>query len=375
MPEPAPILLDAAPAPRPARLLWRRTLPAEVTAAHDDPSDLPAVHRIEVPGLLAGGLAYGGQGLTGQGGRVVDAGLAPAYMTAMLLLADERNALDRTWIAALRDPAAAWVRHDGPVLVPVHPNWGWGHVLVEVLPRLLLLHESSPADWPVALAATAPGWLRGLVEAAAPGRPLLRFDPATEVVAAPLLVGASEPVAQARLRPALLDRIDAMRARLAAALPPPAEPLPRRIWVSRAGLGGATGRRIMGAPEVEAAAAARGFVAVRPETLSLAEQARLFAGAEAVAGAYGSGLHNTLFSGPRTLVVALNWINAYQSNIASARRHVVGFVIPDDGRFRDASRILLRGERKFPFSPERVARKLDEALEAVGLRPGGPGGH
>jgi capsular polysaccharide biosynthesis protein len=76
--------------------------------------------------------------------------------------------------------------------------------------------------------------------------------------------------------------------------------LPRRILVSRAR---AAMRRIANHEEVRAACAARGFVEVALEDLPIARQWRLFAGAEAVVAAHGSGLANIAFMAPGALLV------------------------------------------------------------------------
>lgn len=68
-----------------------------------------------------------------------------------------------------------------------------------------------------------------------------------------------------------------------------------------------------------------GFETVHPETLGVAEQMELFAGAEAVLGSWGSGLTNLIFSPPGTLVIELQpedvgyGGNAFVWNIASIR--------------------------------------------------------
>jgi capsular polysaccharide biosynthesis protein len=48
-----------------------------------------------------------------------------------------------------------------------------------------------------------------------------------------------------------------------------------------------------------------GFTVVAPETLSFAEQARLFAGAEAVVAPHGAALANAVFCRPGTRIVEL----------------------------------------------------------------------
>jgi capsular polysaccharide biosynthesis protein len=85
--------------------------------------------------------------------------------------------------------------------------------------------------------------------------------------------------------------------------PAPAADSPRRVYLSRSGVAGS--RRIRNEPEVEGFLAKRGFAIVRPETLSVDEQARLAAGAEVIVGPYGANLANLVFAERATRVVVI----------------------------------------------------------------------
>jgi len=76
----------------------------------------------------------------------------------------------------------------------------------------------------------------------------------------------------------------------------------RKLYVSR---GGTARRRIDNETEVEAALRGAGFETVRPETLSVLEQVRLFSQASHVIGSSGAALTNTLFCPPGARVVVL----------------------------------------------------------------------
>jgi capsular polysaccharide biosynthesis protein len=82
--------------------------------------------------------------------------------------------------------------------------------------------------------------------------------------------------------------------------------------------------------EVEAAFVESGFEIVRPETLTLAEQARLFAEAVVIAGASGAAMTNLLFCLPETRVLCLmpkEWREfALFSSLASILNQHIAFV-------------------------------------------------
>ncbi|MBW4651340.1 MAG: glycosyltransferase family 61 protein [Kastovskya adunca ATA6-11-RM4] len=75
---------------------------------------------------------------------------------------------------------------------------------------------------------------------------------------------------------------------------------PERIYISR---GKASYRRIINEPEVFNCLDKLGFQAVALETLSIAEQALLFASAKVVVAPHGAGLTNLVFCQPGTTVV------------------------------------------------------------------------
>jgi hypothetical protein len=77
--------------------------------------------------------------------------------------------------------------------------------------------------------------------------------------------------------------------------PDGAMPGPRRIYVSREGT---RHRRPRNEAEVRERVAARGFAIVHPEAMPVADQIRLFRGAEIALGVHGSGLANAAFMRP-----------------------------------------------------------------------------
>ncbi len=95
--------------------------------------------------------------------------------------------------------------------------------------------------------------------------------------------------------------------RIAAGLGPPAQDMPRRIYIDRRG---STLRPLLNEDEVIACLQPAGFVAVKPESLSLADQVRLFRHAEAVVAPHGAGLTNLGYCRPGTLVLEI-FMDAY----------------------------------------------------------------
>ncbi len=116
--------------------------------------------------------------------------------------------------------------------------------------------------------------------------------------------------------------------------------------------------------EIGAAISALGYAIIRPEELSFEDQIRAIDNARIIVGEYGSALHNAIFARPGTTVVCLNWINSYQSQIASLFGHKVGYIPPDDGQFRDSDAIW-SGNRSMRFSVPQIIEKLSSLEDAV----------
>jgi len=105
--------------------------------------------------------------------------------------------------------------------------------------------------------------------------------------------------------PALLDAFDAMRAAALGGLPPRA---PRqKIYVGRAGN---PNRVLANEAQVAARAEAAGFTRVQPESLSVADQIRLFTEASHIIAPHGAGLANIVFCQPGAALCELH-MDAY----------------------------------------------------------------
>lgn len=77
----------------------------------------------------------------------------------------------------------------------------------------------------------------------------------------------------------------------------------RRLYVGR---GGASRRALLNEAEILALCEGHGFESVRPETLSLDDQVRLFASAELIVGVSGAALTNILFAPQGCKILSLN---------------------------------------------------------------------
>jgi hypothetical protein len=95
-----------------------------------------------------------------------------------------------------------------------------------------------------------------------------------------------------------------------------ADPTPRGpVYLSKTRLNGGVGR-VINEGEITAVLEAKGVELLYPETLSFAEQVRLFAQNRVIAGTTGSAFHTSIFAPPVSRIVGLNPIPNINSNFA-----------------------------------------------------------
>jgi hypothetical protein len=96
------------------------------------------------------------------------------------------------------------------------------------------------------------------------------------------------------------------------------KPTPPRFYIDR---GGSNLRPLINERELINALIGHGFVVVRPETMSVADQVRLFRGAETIVSPHGAGLTNLGFCRPGTRVIEMlpdsfcNWCFRHLSGL------------------------------------------------------------
>ena len=139
----------------------------------------------------------------------------------------------------------------------------------------------------------------------------------------------------------------------------PEESLPRRIHIVRQG----NVRRLVNEAEIMECSARHGFVPVRPETMSLAQQAKLFNQAEAIIGIKGAAMTNILFARQDCRVMMMSpasFTDTFFWDIASVRglayAEIFGETVTDN---------LSLGHNDFRLDTSRV----EEMFRAV-LAPG-----
>lgn len=242
-------------------------------------------------------------------------------------------------------PRSSTVECDAAVLVSAPHYEGYGHWLLDFLPRLTMAGAFGLADLPV-YREPAHDWARALSGAVAP----LRFLDAKQLGAGWVRVKRLYVPSVARIRhTADAAALAATWTRLGAVLDQAPDGAgaagsgPRRIVVSRRSWTDSQNkRRLLNAADIEAQLEARGFTVVHPQDLSLAEQRRIFRNAGIVLGEDGSALHNTVHcrAGTRIGIYAMGRINPVHLMTAQMLGHRVTYIPTEPVTDHEASALL-----------------------------------
>lgn len=175
------------------------------------------------------------------------------------------------------------------------------HWMFHLLPRIALLRDAGIAFDEIDLFATnpvrQPFQEQTLARLGIPRDRVIEIGPTTHVSADELVVPS---------RPSRMSEVagwvrDFLRDTFLDPASKPAD-TPDRIYLTRSGSGH---RRLVNEPQVRRLVQKHGFTPVTAETMSVADQARLFAGASVVVAPHGAGLANLVFCRPGVTVVEI----------------------------------------------------------------------
>lgn len=232
----------------------------------------------------------------------------------------------------------------------------WGHWLVDILPRVMLVRDLLPdVTLVVADALGCSGEL--LRHAGIDMRKVIVYDPDRTMLTAeriflpsfvrfangfsPIATGLFTSLSRARERPA------------------------RKLYVTRSAM--AAGSSIRNHVQIERQFFDRGFEVVSPQSMSLRDQVAMFGEASHIAGEYGSGLHNAIFSLPGTRVLSLQSesVNQFvQAGIGAVLRQPTGFVFGECDTRPASNRHASLRNRYCSIDPALTCSALDEFLQA-----------
>jgi Glycosyltransferase 61 len=341
--------------PPPAPLFDEAEMPERIANPHRTRLLAPAAEIYAVPGHELGGF-----GLLQRHGRVwANDAVQPPYINDRA----QPGRLDMPdfWTRGLLTSDAEVIETDTPVGVVLHPNVVYGHFLLEMFPRLLLLARLRTIGRPVPVAVPidGPEWLRAFIALLFDASETIFYDSTWQRLRAPCFILPSRLNDDYNFHPEMNAAIEDFLGRVLGPRLPAPRP-PAHVYLSRSRFGGWHG--IANEAEVERALIDLGFAVVHPQELSLPDQLALYAGADCIVADYGSAAHNALFAPRGAAVFCINWLSRCQSGIAALRGQPLAFMAPDGAGFHDPTRHRDGDELRPRVNPAELARQVTAFL-------------
>jgi len=315
---------ESAPSSTPAEIFTFGEMPQDVLEHHAKSILMQPFYYYTWQNVIIGG----GGILSKNGNTFAPEYCFPSYIESML--ENSPQLIEKYWLEALYDSNVKTIHINNSIYMPFHPNYIYGHFIVETLPKLLTIREEfeNGKSHPVALPLNMPTWARNITEYVLPHAEFIAYNPFEER----LLVDSAiiPPMMQQKdhFHPRLKHLIDKF---LLPRAPEKKNPQ-RKIYLSRKNLNRDTvWHFIEDEQSIENIFQDYGYDIVYPETLSFHEQIELYRNCICIAGEYSSALHNSLFSQDGTVVISLNWINWIQSRISALKNQPVVYISPIDG--------------------------------------------
>jgi hypothetical protein len=127
---------------------------------------------------------------------------------------------------------------------------------------------------------------------------------------------------------------------------------PNRIFVTRKGVNSNIPRQVHNEEALINIAIRNNLSIIDPTTLSWPDQVELFTKAKLVCGPFGSGLHNTIFSGSDAICFSLgsSRMNWCQSGLAGLRQQEMAYLLPAYEDLRDKKNVMVFDTERFDYA-------------------------
>jgi len=297
-------------------LLWRETLPEVVIRDHERPLVAPPVEVF----CLADVVLFGAGWISRSARVLFEPTVYPDHCREWYRNRRIYNdpSVDRSTLTERRYRAGWHVSHF---------NCGiYGHWLGEVVPKLLVIREFLRRwprfmEMPIFMPSVFPSFVYEHTRDLLPHVPIVTYEPQSEFIRSERMYLPTWGLDYV-YNPWIADQTDSIGQTAARG---PAN----RIFISRRRQ--SIFRTLENLKELETIAGEEGLTVVYPEDHAFMDQIGWFHNAELIVGEYGGALHNAIFAPRGATVIALNWVNAYQSRIARLKGHRLGYIMPASG--------------------------------------------
>lgn len=320
-----------------SNLLWPEDAPDHIRKLHSATTLCPSVEIVQIDGATLGGLGL----VKVNGDYWFPKGVFPDYTEKSLhrqLTHDDRS-VRRLWAGALIDSKPRIIDIDTPVIFPFHPNWIFGHVLIEIIPKLILLDSIFPKHYPILVSGVGKKWLLSMLREIVGDREIITFDHREEVVRAQRIITCSNLYTNSGIHPDCRALFNILRTKVLTRVRGLSSGSSKKVFDPNAPSGVYVSRsrakvdwhRIENETFLEGIAESYGLKVIHPQEMSFPDQIEAFQSARLIVGEFSSAMHNTVFSAPEAKTLVINCINNYQSHIAIAFHQEIGYVKPKSG--------------------------------------------
>lgn len=201
----------------------------------------------------------------------------------------------------------------------------YGHIIVDLLPRIMLAANQCEAETPILVPKRLPKYVLPMLEKMniEPER-LIAFDESKEILHADQLIAATHVRRASSWWPGSVDLLNNLI--LGKRIGNPS--LPQKLYIDRKSAR-SQARRLLERDTLEKKVIQHGFTTIAPEKISFFEQLELFSNATHIIGEAGSGLHNSIFGRKnlRTgIIQSSDLVSLLQASLCSAKQQKASFL-------------------------------------------------
>lgn len=317
------------------RLIFNEMAPQYIKNFHDSKQSFKCLEFLVLDSVLIGGL-----GLIKKNNFefLFPKECFPSYLEKSLQcqINLEDDKLRKVWAGELLNHDFSNLEKHNALIFPMHPNLIFGHFLLEILPKIILLDLLVESSIPLVISSKAPDWVSKIIESCINGRELKYYDHTNTVISLKECFTCTNIFQQDVFHPVAKLLYSLVYERIALKNFKKSQSLDsclysEKIFISRSRIKKRSWHNISNELALEKIAESHGFTVIHPQELSFESQVILFRNAKYIIGEYSSSLHNAVFSSSGTTVICLNCINVYQSAIAKLMEHRVGYIQPVNG--------------------------------------------
>lgn len=230
-------------------------------------------------------------------------------------------------------PALSKIFLDCKVAIAFHPNFVYGHFIIEMLGRLYCARKllddghAFKVVWP----SNSPLWSKEILQKIFQDHELFFYDSRVSYVEAEGYILLPQLNASYVLHPAFNDVSELIFRSHGIAH---SEAPNSKIFLSRSKHKSAQ-QGITNYMELEYELERKGFNIINPESLSFYDQLDVYSKASMVVSDFNSSLHNSIFLPFGAKFLITNWFNHYQHSLCATRSQHMHFILPKDGFYRN----------------------------------------